>query len=143
MFFGEPHLLKLNGISIVAGNSQTILLIGFGIFVASISSNWIYHDFDVVNDLPSDVVIGGEIMREHHANLRYLPNGSNSIKFKPECGQCIINKNTLRKLRDYQLKYTQDTEKAPRNFLLFRRAKSSYVAFKEPLSEASADKKLS
>lgn len=58
----QPTLRPTNCITIVAGNNSNIALVGFGIFFVSLNDMVLFHDFEVVNGLPLNVVIVGEIM---------------------------------------------------------------------------------
>lgn len=52
----------------------------FGIFFLSINGKSLCDYFGVVDSLPLDVVISGEIERKNKANLRYSESDLNSMK---------------------------------------------------------------
>lgn len=100
---------------------------------------WLFHDFGVVDSLTLDVVIGGDIMRFHNAQLKYSNFLKNSIELKPECFQCIINKHLLKGLADGQLSFIDWTVRSGRRRDPFRRTRACYIFADGSEKRASSD----
>ena len=54
---------------IVAGNNQEIPLLGWFTLRFTINSRRVYHEFGVANNLPIDMLIGGEFLWPHECQI--------------------------------------------------------------------------
>ena len=89
----QSHLRSPQGFRVLAGNGQPLNLKGLATFVFAINGLWCYLDFVVVNWLPLDAVLNGELTRPHGARLYYNSDDRNSVELEPRCPACDINKH--------------------------------------------------
>ena len=88
----------------IAGNGKEMDVIGWAIFKIKVCDKLLYHLFGVVNNLPVEVLIGGEFLKAHGCVLTYAPTGRNRLDLGVnECPACQANKQILRDNCDPQI----------------------------------------
>ena len=70
-----PELGPPGWLMIVAGNNQEIPLVGWMSLRFTITKRTAYHEFGVVQNLPIDMLIGGEFLMQHECQIMYQASG--------------------------------------------------------------------
>ena len=107
LYFQLPHRVELKPIvkeKVIAGNGKEMDVLGRAIFKIKVCDKQLYHLFGVVNNLPVEVLIGGEFLKAHGCTLTYAPTGRNRFDLGVnECNACQANKQILRDNCDPQI----------------------------------------
>ena len=77
-----PTLRPPGAMMAVAGNNQEIPLLGWITLRFTINTRSAYHDFDVVKNLPIDMLIEGEFLRTHECQIMYKASGRDAFGIK-------------------------------------------------------------
>ena len=103
---------------LVAGNKEEIPLLGWITLRFSINKRSAYHGFDVVKNLPIDMLIGAEFLRPDEFLIVYTASGRDAFGIKHgSCDVCLLYKEKMKAEQDTQLQATPKRTPAKRRDL--------------------------
>ena len=103
---------------VVAGINQKIPLLGWITLRLTINIRSAYHEFGVVKNLPIDMLIGGEFLRQDECQIIYKASGRDVFGIKDGCCErCARNKEQMKAEHDPQLQATPKRTPAKRRNL--------------------------
>ncbi len=81
---------------VVAGDGRSLVLIGCCVLKFDLVGKTVFHEVSVVQEIPVDFIIGGELMKCHKSSLVYQSEGRNTLTFGSDsCSLCEINRELL------------------------------------------------
>ena len=102
-----PTLHPPGKMMVVAGNNQEIPVLGWITLRFTINTRSAYHDFGLVKNLPIDILIGDEFLRQHECQIMYKVSGRNAFGIKDGCSDvCLGNKEKRKAEHEPQLQAT-------------------------------------
>ena len=82
---------------VVAGEGQRLELEGWVILKVEVTKRPVYHQFGIVNGLPVEILLGGEIMRPHACTCQNNQQGSGIFSVGTDkCQHCEENHQFLK-----------------------------------------------
>ena len=76
----KPSMFPPGNVTVIAGDGESLDLLGWAVLNLEVAHEIIYHEFGVVRDLSIDLLLRGEMMKPHMCALQYDDKGRNTFK---------------------------------------------------------------
>jgi hypothetical protein len=95
----QPELDERPG-TLVVGNGQVLDVAGWTELKFSVLDKDVMHEIGILHDLPVPMLLGGEFMAPHQAELRYKPDETVDIRLGRR--PCLSCKKNFERYKDHQ-----------------------------------------
>ena len=85
----QPPIRVPGDCRVIGSNGEPLDLKGFTVLPVIFSTTLLWDEFEVVPNLPLEVLIGSDVLTNHHCLLFYLTDNQKMLMFRNEnCNEC-------------------------------------------------------
>ena len=112
----QPQIRDPGDCRVIGGNGKPLDLKGFTVLPVTLGTTLLWHEFGDVPNLPLEVLIGADVLTNHHCSVLYLKDNQKRLTFGNEnCKECDRFRTNQEVRASAQLKFVDRNPKRRRN----------------------------